>query len=1065
MKAYITHTTQNYEEVVMNLAKSIMKYSVRPLIVYTIDYDGSEELQKIAICKRLDLDLPKPGDDDFVKDKGIQYVNRGTYRTYMTLAAKIDAMIDAIDTGVTEWVYLDADCVVNVNIDDMFDFVKEVGEYPLATLGPQQFVLLIENGELIGNPFWKEDGSTDITNCLEWPLMNFFGMKEEQRSFSYRTTNILVGNDKVKPFLEIWKNAKDTFPKLFDTYKLLPFHEETLYNVLVWQRDDKGLPMVYINITGADTVEHFLTNESQGGESEFITDFYKLPADKQMIKVFHGEKRSEEVEKIFKLLKRSETDPLKILFLAPHLSTGGMPAFLLRRIQMLQKWTNHEIFVAEWTLYSGVYTVQRDQILKLIPEDHFISLGHLGEDEKTHFDNRVRIVEMCYNWDIDLIHIDEIPEGFDGFSKFPLELQEHLYHEDHPWRIVETCHNIWFDPNKAKKIDPDGYACVVAEHVNNTFKNRGVPAPLLNFPIDSPYNTDKLPTRDEILTELGYRLNGEYHIVNIGLWTGGKNQGYALQIARELYNKYGQTYQFHFIGNQAANFKQYWEPLMQDVPPNCHMHGERGDAYKWLIMADVMLFTSTWECNPIVLAEATSYNTKIMAFDLPQYGGQWTNKITPLINNVGVDASNLVKICSQPRKQIELQGIDGHRFAMAHHKLYTQLVNSESRRHKSGPVQPEHRYRVEVFDGIKFYNLYEKPCDVSFYDNKTGELICRNVALPYDHWFKPKIEYFVEWKIVATWEDSEIEWILNLENKTVNVELLSSSLGDTLAFVEVVRAWVKQNNIFRCNLMTYKNGLFDWNDYQKDGVFPMYPGSAYPPADYTFRVGVHMGEVSKGEPAWYTHRNKLDWRKIYLGDIIGGDLGYEGPTEIRPTLIFKKKERPVKDKYIVIATQSTAQAKYWNNPSGWQELVDWHIANGYKVYLASKENDGYMGNFYPKGVIRLPEPFEDVVNYMQHAEYFIGISSGLSWLAWAVACPVVLISGFTPVECEFTQDTLRIINKDVCNSCWAWSHFDKGDWYWCPAHKGTKHVYECSKTITATDVIKQIQTWKYNNFK
>ena len=187
MKAYITHTTQNYEDVVINLAKSILKYSMHPLVVYTIDYDGGEELQRIAICKRLDLDLPKPGDEDFVKDKGIQYVNRGTYRTYMTLSAKIDTMIDAIDTGVTEWVYLDADCVANVNIDDMFDFVKEVGEYPLATLGPQQFALLIENGELRGNPFWKEDGSVDITNCLEWPLMQFFGMREEQRSLSYRT--------------------------------------------------------------------------------------------------------------------------------------------------------------------------------------------------------------------------------------------------------------------------------------------------------------------------------------------------------------------------------------------------------------------------------------------------------------------------------------------------------------------------------------------------------------------------------------------------------------------------------------------------------------------------------------------------------------------------------------------------------------------------------------------------------------------------------------------------------------------------------------------------------------
>ena len=56
---------------------------------------------------------------------------------------------------------------------------------------------------------------------------------------------------------------------------------------------------------------------------------------------------------------------MKILYLAPHLSTGGMPAFLLRRIQEMQEWTEHEIYVAEWTKYSDAYTVQRDQIEKL----------------------------------------------------------------------------------------------------------------------------------------------------------------------------------------------------------------------------------------------------------------------------------------------------------------------------------------------------------------------------------------------------------------------------------------------------------------------------------------------------------------------------------------------------------------------------------------------------------------------------------------------------------------------------------------------------------------------------
>ena len=36
---------------------------------------------------------------------------------------------------------------------------------------------------------------------------------------------------------------------------------------------------------------------------------------------------------------------MKILFLAPHLSTGGMPQFLLKRLQGLRNHTNNEYYV------------------------------------------------------------------------------------------------------------------------------------------------------------------------------------------------------------------------------------------------------------------------------------------------------------------------------------------------------------------------------------------------------------------------------------------------------------------------------------------------------------------------------------------------------------------------------------------------------------------------------------------------------------------------------------------------------------------------------------------------
>jgi hypothetical protein len=44
--------------------------------------------------------------------------------------------------------------------------------------------------------------------------------------------------------------------------------------------------------------------------------------------------------------------------------------------------------------------------------------------------------------------------------------------------------------------------------------------------------------------------------------------------------------------------------------------GERSDAHTFMEAADIFMFNSTWECNPLVLREAIGYG-KI--YSLPQY--------------------------------------------------------------------------------------------------------------------------------------------------------------------------------------------------------------------------------------------------------------------------------------------------------------------------------------------------------------------------------------------------------------------------------------------------------------
>jgi autotransporter strand-loop-strand O-heptosyltransferase len=79
-----------------------------------------------------------------------------------------------------------------------------------------------------------------------------------------------------------------------------------------------------------------------------------------------------------------------------------------------------------------------------------------------------------------------------------------------------------------------------------------------------------------------------------------------------------------------------------------------------------------------------------------------------------------------------------------------------------------------------------------------------------------------------------------------------------------------------------------------------------------------------------------------------------------------------------------------------------------------------------------------VARWLKNAEFFIGLSSGLSWLAWSMRTPVVMISGVTHPINEFTTP-YRVINYHACNSCWndPLSPFDRSDFLTCP--RRTRH--------------------------
>lgn len=206
-----------------------------------------------------------------------------------------------------------------------------------------------------------------------------------------------------------------------------------------------------------------------------------------------------------------------------------------------------------------------------------------------------------------------------------------------------------------------------------------------------------------------------------------------------------------------------------------------------------------------------------------------------------------------------------------------------------------------------------------------------------------------------------------------------------------------------------------------------------------------------------------DFRYVGLHRTAGYILGVD-PTEVPPNIFVENDTPPIAEPYVCIAAQSTTQSKYWNNPNGWREIVAFLKESGYRVICIDQKpshGTGIVWNQIPYGCEDQTgdKPLAERARWLKHAKFFVGLSSGLSWFAWALRTPVVMISGFTHPLNEFSTP-YRVINYHTCNSCWNDPHhrFDHKDFLWCPRHKETPRQFECTRLITVDHVKAVIKT-------
>jgi autotransporter strand-loop-strand O-heptosyltransferase len=243
---------------------------------------------------------------------------------------------------------------------------------------------------------------------------------------------------------------------------------------------------------------------------------------------------------------------------------------------------------------------------------------------------------------------------------------------------------------------------------------------------------------------------------------------------------------------------------------------------------------------------------------------------------------------------------------------------------------------------------------------------------------------------------------------------------------------------------------------------------AYP--DIRFVTHVELEDQRLHEAAYATYSlglfpdnpgqqdRPVDFRAVGLHRLAAHVLGVD-PAEEPARLALPDETRPIPDPYVCIAVQATSQCEYWNNPHGWHEVVVALKRRGYRVICIDQKRvngAGLVWNHIPHGVQDETgnRPLAERARWLRHADAFIGLSSGLSWLAWSAGCPVVLISGFSDPINEFATP-FRVIDHDVCHACLndLDIRFDRRDFLWCPRHAGTARQFECTKSIGAARVM------------
>ncbi len=256
-------------------------------------------------------------------------------------------------------------------------------------------------------------------------------------------------------------------------------------------------------------------------------------------------------------------------------------------------------------------------------------------------------------------------------------------------------------------------------------------------------------------------------------------------------------------------------------------------------------------------------------------------------------------------------------------------------------------------------------------------------------------QWFTIWSIHIVDEDNKIVFsdVFEPRGKIIFIKMDAYALGDTIAWIPYVEIFRQKHD---CTVIcsTFHNEILA---SEFPDILFVKPNIAIENVYAQF----YIGACNDDNPFY----SPIKVNENPLQDVASSILGLRR-TEQRPDLSYKVRHLPsnFEGPYVTLSEFGSAPSKHWKTEGGWQGIVNYLNDKGYKVVVLSKEKTSLTGIIDRSGDLPLGDRMIDIFNARMH----LGVSSGLSWLAWSLGTHTVMISDVTPNFHEFQTNITRL---------------------------------------------------------